>query len=59
MFPSDASRCSMEQKLRDAGIKLVSVNPGYAISNLDHATKQLKMGANIDDLDDMLDDLDE
>jgi hypothetical protein len=57
MFPSDALRWSMEQKLKDAGIKLVALNPGYALSNLDHATRQLKTGANIDDLDDMLDDL--
>jgi hypothetical protein len=55
--PSAASRCSMVQKLKDAGIKLVALNPGHALSNLGHATRQLKIGANIDDLDDMLDDL--
>ena len=47
----------MAQKLKDAGIKLVAVNPGYALSNLVHATRQLKIGANIDDLDDLLGDL--
>jgi hypothetical protein len=57
--PSAASRCSMEQKLKDAGVKLVAVNPGYALSNLDRAARQLKIGANIDDLDDMLGDLDD
>ena len=57
--PSAASRCSMEQKLKDAGIKLVAVNPGHALSNLDYATRQRKIGANIDDLDDMLGDLDD
>ena len=57
--PSAASRCSMEQKLKDAGIKLVALNPGYALSNLDYATRQRKIGANIDDLDDMLGDLDD
>jgi len=45
--------------LKDAGIKLVAVNPGYALSNLDHAARQLKTGANIDDLDDMLGDFDD
>ena len=59
MVPSAASRCSMAQKLKDAGIKIVALNPGYAPSNLDQATRQLKTGANIDDLDDMLDDLDD
>jgi hypothetical protein len=58
MLPSDGSRRSMEQKLKDAGIKLVALNPGYALSNLDQATRQPKTGANIDDLDDMLHDLD-
>ena len=58
MFPSDGSRRFMEQKLKDAGIKLVALNPGYALSNLDQATRQPKTGANIDDLDDMLHDLD-
>jgi hypothetical protein len=59
MVPPAASRCSTEQKLKDAGIKLVAVNPGYALSDLNHATRQPKTGANIDDLDDMLDDLDD
>ena len=49
----------IEQKLKDAGIKLVAVNPGYALSNLDQATRQPKTGGNFDDLDDMLDDLDD
>ena len=49
----------MEQNLRDAGIKLVVVSPGHALSNLDRAARQPKTGAHIDDLDDMLDDLDD
>jgi hypothetical protein len=56
---STESRCSMEQKLKDAGIKLVAVSPGYAISNLDSAARQPKIDANIDDLDAMLGDLDD
>jgi len=52
-------RQAMEQKLRDAGIGLVAVSPGYAISDLDRAARQPKRDAldNVDDLDDMLDDL--
>ena len=58
IVPSAATRRSMEQKLKDAGIKLVTLNPSYALSNLGYATRQPKIGANIDDLDDMLGDLD-
>jgi len=49
----------VEQKLKDTGIKIVDVSPGHALSNLDRATRRPKIAANIDDLDDVLDDLDD
>jgi hypothetical protein len=49
-------RQDMEQKLRDAGIRLVEVSPGYAISNLDRAARQPKRNA-LDDADNLDDDL--
>jgi hypothetical protein len=55
--PSFALRQSLEQKLRDAGIRLVEVSPSYAISNLDRAARPQKPEA-LDDVDD-LDDLDD
>jgi hypothetical protein len=56
---SFALRQAMEQKLREAGIRLVEVSPGYAISNLDRAARQPKHNAfdNVDDLEDVPDDL--
>ena len=55
---SAASRGAMEQKLKDAGIKLMTVNPSHALSNLHHAARRRKTGADLDDdLEDMLDDL--
>jgi hypothetical protein len=52
--PSPALRQSLEQKLRGAGIRLVEVSPGYAISDLDRAARPQKPGNpdHADDLDD-------
>jgi len=58
---SFALREAMEQRLRDSGIRLVAVSPGYAISNLDRAARQSKHNAldNVGDLEEMLDDRDD
>jgi hypothetical protein len=52
--PSPALRQSLEQKLRDAGIRLVDVSPSYAISDLDRAARPRKPGTadRADDFDD-------
>jgi hypothetical protein len=55
--PTCALRQSLEQKLRRAGIRLVEVSPGHAISNLDRAARPQKT-RNRNDVDD-LDDLDD
>jgi hypothetical protein len=57
--PSRAERCAMEQKLKDAGIRLAEVIPGYALSSLARAAKWPKRDAldEVDDLENMLNDL--
>jgi hypothetical protein len=57
--PSFPQRRALEQKLKDAGVRLIEVSPAYAISNLDRAARSPKIGAagDDDDLDDMPDDL--
>jgi hypothetical protein len=50
--PPFALRQSLEQKLRGAGIKLVEVSPGYAISNLDRAARPQKPEI-LNDVDDL------
>ena len=49
--PSFALRQTLEQKLRDAGIRLIEVSPGYAISSLDCAARPPKIDAPDDDDD--------
>jgi hypothetical protein len=56
--PSVALQRSIEQKLKDAGARLVSVNPSYALSNLDRAANRSKPN-DADDLEDALDDFDD
>jgi hypothetical protein len=60
--PSLAARCSIEQKLKQSGVRLISINPGFALSHLDHAVRSPRTTANaddgdVDDLDDLLDDI--
>jgi len=57
--PSFGQRQALEQKLKDAGVRLIEASPAYAISNLDRAARSPKVGAagDDDDLDDIQDDL--
>jgi hypothetical protein len=60
--PSLAARCSIEQKLRDSGVRLVLINPGFALSHLDRAARRPRTVAIADDgegddLDELLDDI--
>ncbi len=55
--PSTASRCSLEKGLRDAGCRLVPLDPGRALANLSRAARPpAKINDGFDD-DDDLDDL--
>ena len=59
--PSVAFQRSMEQKLKDAGIRFVPVDPSYALSNLNCAVRRSRTRAGLDDVDleDMPEDFDD